>query len=61
LGTAYLVLNGLRVTLALRLVLPEDDTVRVLDTLLTRVKGLGIQVACLLLDMGIHGFSHLYT
>src|ERR1043166_7954619 len=36
-ATAYLVLNGLRVTLALRFVLPDDDTVNVLDRLLQRV------------------------
>jgi hypothetical protein len=51
-ATAYLVLNGLRLTLALHFVLPNDGTVSVLDTLLTRVKGLGVPVACLLLDKG---------
>ncbi len=51
-ATAYLVLNGLRVTLAVRFVLPEDETVRVLDTLLQRVKAQGIRVSCLLLDKG---------
>jgi len=51
-ATAYLVLNGLRVTVALRFVLPEDDTVSVLDKLLARVRAVGIQVACLLLDKG---------
>jgi putative transposase len=51
-ATAYLVLNGLRVTLALRFVLPGDDTVSVLATLLSRVKTQGLQVSCLLLDKG---------
>ncbi len=51
-ATAYLVLNGLRVTLAIRFVLPEDDTVSVLNKLLKQVKTLGIQVTCLLLDKG---------
>jgi putative transposase len=56
-ATAYLRLNGLRVTLALRFVLPEDDTVSVLGGLLTRVRGLGIRVACLLLDKGFDGIG----
>ena len=51
-ATAYLVLNGLRVTLALHFVLPEDDTVHVLDRLLQRVTAQGVQVSCLLLDKG---------
>ena len=51
-ATAYLVLNGLRVTLALRFVLPEDDTVSVLDRLLQRVTAQGVRVSCLLLDKG---------
>jgi hypothetical protein len=56
-ATAYLVLNGLRVTLALRFVLPGDDTVSVLDTLLTRVKTQGLKVSCLLLDKGFEGIA----
>src|SRR5262245_50192360 len=51
-ATAYLVLNGLRVTLALRFVLPEDETVSVLDRLLKRVAAQGLRVSCLLLDKG---------
>lgn len=51
-ATAYLVLKGLRLTLALRFVLPEEDTVNVVAALLTRVKRLGISIACLLLDKG---------
>src|SRR5262249_20207255 len=42
-ATAYLVLNGLRVTLALRFVLPEDDTVSVLDHLRKRIITQGIR------------------
>ena len=45
-------LNGLRVTLALRFVLPGDNTVMVLDDLLKRLKTLGIHAACLYLDKG---------
>jgi hypothetical protein len=56
-ATAYLVLNGLRVTLALRFVLPGDDTVSVLDTLLTRVKTQGLKVSCLLLDKGFESIA----
>jgi hypothetical protein len=51
-ATAYLVLNGLRVTLALRFVLPEDETMSVLDILLKGVKAQGVRVSCLLLDKG---------
>ena len=42
-ATAYLVLNGLRVTLALHFVLPDDDTVSVLDILLQRVQAQGLR------------------
>jgi len=56
-ATAYVVLNGLRVTLALHFVLPEEDTVRVLDTLLKRVKAQGIRLSCLLLDKGFDGIA----
>ena len=45
-------LNGLRVTLALRFVRPADDTVSVLDRGLKRVKAQGLRVSCLLLDKG---------
>jgi len=56
-ATAYLVLNGLRVTLALRFVLPDDDTVSVLNTLLRRVTAHGLRVSCLLLDKGFDGIA----
>jgi hypothetical protein len=51
-ATAYVVLNGLRLTLALCFVLPADDTVSVVATLRTRVQRLGSPIACLLLDQG---------
>jgi putative transposase len=51
-ATAYLVLNGVRMTLALHFVLPTDTTVSVLDLLLQRVRAQGVQVSCLLLDKG---------
>jgi hypothetical protein len=51
-ATAYLILNGVRVTLALRFVLPDDATVSVVDRLLTRIHAQGIRISCLLLDKG---------
>src|SRR3989442_1716971 len=59
-ATAYLILNGLRVTLALHFVLPADETVSVLETLLKGVKTLGIGVTCLLLDQGRFGIETSY-
>ncbi len=51
-ATAYVILNGLRVTLALRFVLPELDVVSLLADLLKSLKKQGLQIACLLLDKG---------
>jgi len=51
-ATAYVMLNGLRVTLALRFVLPEIEVVSLLDDLLTSLKKQGFQIACLFLDKG---------
>ena len=56
-ATAYLILNGLRVTLALHFVLPDDDTVSVVDRLLTRVHAQGIRISCLLLDKGFESIA----
>ena len=56
-ATAYLVLNGLRLTLALPFVLPDDDPVSVLDLLLQRVQVQGLRVSCLLLDKGFAGIA----
>ena len=58
-ATAYVILNGLRVTLAIRFVLPAPGTVEVLDTLLKRLKTLGIRVARLFLDKGFAGTAVL--
>jgi putative transposase len=58
-ATAYWVLNGLRVTLALHFVLPDDATVSVLDLWLTRVHAHGVQVSCLLLDKGVESIAVL--
>jgi putative transposase len=51
-ATAYVILNGLRVTLALRFVLPDRDLVSVLDDLLNSLKKQGFPIACLFLDKG---------
>jgi hypothetical protein len=56
-ATAYLILNGLRVTLAVHFVLPEDNTVSVVDGLLKRVHAQGIRVSCLLLDKGFESIA----
>jgi hypothetical protein len=56
-ATAYLILNGLRVTLAVHFVLPEDNTVSVVDGLLHRVHAHGIRVSCLLLDKGFESIA----
>jgi putative transposase len=51
-ATAYVMLQGLRVTLALRFVLPTDNTLTVLQDLLKCLHGRAIRVACLFLDKG---------
>jgi len=58
-ATAYLRLNHLRVTLAVRFVLPDADTVSVLNALLSQVQALGIGIAYLLLDKGFDGSAVL--
>ena len=56
-ATAYLILNGLRVTLAIHFVLPEDEPVGVVDRLLHRVHRQGIRISCLLLDKGFESIA----
>ena len=56
-ATAYLILNGVRVTLALHFVLPEDEAVGVVDGLLRCVQTQGIQISCLLLDKGFESIA----
>lgn len=51
-ATVYLIVHDLRFTLGLRFVLPEDDTVSVLTSLLTQIKELGLSIRRLLLDRG---------
>jgi putative transposase len=58
-ASAYVMLNGLRVTLALHFVLPQQDTVTVLQTLLHRVQGLRVHIRRLFLDKGFAGIAVL--
>ncbi len=51
-ATAYVMLHQVRVTLAVRFVVPDDDTVTVLDTLLHRLTSLGLRAKRLFLDKG---------
>ncbi|MDQ3252337.1 MAG: hypothetical protein M3R15_00275 [Acidobacteriota bacterium] len=54
-ATAYLLLKDRRVTLAIRFVVPEDDTVAVLRDLLKRLTGLKISSRRVFLDRGFAG------
>ena len=56
-ATAYVMVKHLRVTLAVRFVLPDEDTVTLLDDLLNRLKTLGMRVARLFLDRGFDGIA----
>jgi putative transposase len=56
-ATAYVMAKYLRVTLAVRFVLPDEDTVTILDDLLNRLKTLGIRIARLFLDRGFDGIA----
>lgn len=58
-ATAYVMLHGLRVTLALRFVLPEDATLTVLQNLLKRLRCRAIRIARLFLDKGFDGITIL--
>jgi Transposase DDE domain len=54
-ATAYVMLQHLRVTLAIHFVRPEDDAVRVLETLLQRLDSLAVRAKRLFLDKGFAG------
>lgn len=56
-ATAYVMRKHVRVTLAVRFVLPGEDTVMVLEDLLKRLKKLRIRVAQLFLDRGFAGIA----
>jgi len=51
-ATAYVMLRDLRVTLAIRFVLPGEETVEVVKSLLQQVKKQEIRINCLFLDKG---------
>ncbi|MGI9173862.1 MAG: ISH3 family transposase [Rhodothermales bacterium] len=51
-ATAYVIHRGLRLSLAIALVMPEDSTVEVLETLLKRLSAVDVPIGCLLLDKG---------
>jgi putative transposase len=53
-ATAYVIYNGLRVTLALRFYLPTDSVV---EMLVERIKALGIGINRLFLDKGFAGID----
>ena len=56
-ATAYVMLQGLRVTLGLHFVMPADDMVIVLRVLLNRLRCRAIVIACLFLDKGCAGIA----
>ncbi len=58
-ATAYVMQRGLRLTLALHFVLPEDDTVGVVQTLLQRLHFRAIRLHWLFLDKGFAGIAIL--
>jgi putative transposase len=51
-ATAYVILNGMRFTLAIHFFVPGDTKVKVLETLLNRVRSLELPIRRLLLDRG---------
>lgn len=58
-ATAYVIHRGLRLTLALRLVRPDDTTTAVVAYLLRRLEALDMPIQCLLLDKGFSGIAVL--
>lgn len=58
-ATAYVMLNNLRVTLAIRFVLPEDEIVAIVQDLQNALKKLKIRVGRLFLDKGFAGIAVL--
>jgi hypothetical protein len=51
-ATAYAIVRGQRVSLAMRFVLPGDETVKVVSDLRRALRGRGLRLGCLYLDKG---------
>lgn len=51
-ATAYAIVRGRRVTLAIRFVLPKDETVKVLGDLWRALRQRALRIGCLYLDKG---------
>lgn len=63
-ATAYAMVRGQRVTLAIRFVLPEDDTVGVVARLWGGLRRRGLKIKCLYMDKGfasIEVFEYLHS
>ena len=58
-ATAYVIRNGLRVTLSIRFVLPGDDTLHVLKDLIAGLQARQLEIACLFLDKAFAGIDQL--
>jgi putative transposase len=56
-ATAYVIWRAMRVTLAIKFIMPNDDTVGMLTSLLARLKGLKYRVKMLYLDRGFDGVA----
>ncbi len=56
-ATAYVMVHDLRQTLAIRFVLPQEDTLTVLQDLLKRLCFRAIRIGCLFLDKGFAGIA----
>lgn len=59
-ATAYIIHKGMRLTLALHFVLPGENTVTVLKSLLKRINVLEIALDSLLLDKGFAGIKTMH-
>lgn len=58
-ATAYVIHKGLRLTLALHFVQPQESTVAVVKALIEQITRVGVPIACLLLDKGFSGIAVL--
>lgn len=56
-ATAYVIHRGLRLTLAVHFVQPQESTVEVLRRLLSYIAALEVPIGCLLLDKGFSGIE----